>query len=132
MPAIKMRSCSGILMNALINSQKKALEAFPYGSETRNVLLEPLLPANAHLFSIDQYLLRMDECSQKLDVFEDRVAAWLEQYPALTATRLLEKLAGEGFTGGYTIVKDYVRQSKLGSREMFVPLRVTLLFLNSW
>ena len=27
-----------------------------------------------------------------------------------------------GFSGGYTIVKDYVRSKKRGSREMFVPL----------
>jgi len=27
-----------------------------------------------------------------------------------------------GFTGGYTIVKDYVRSKKRGSKEMFVPL----------
>ena len=26
------------------------------------------------------------------------------------------------FTGGYTIVKDYVRRQKLGGQEMFVPL----------
>lgn len=27
-----------------------------------------------------------------------------------------------GYSGGYTIVKDYVRQAKIGSREMFIPL----------
>ncbi len=30
--------------------------------------------------------------------------------------------AEHGYTGGYTIVKDYVRQSKIGGQEMFVPL----------
>jgi transposase len=44
--------------------------------------------------------------ASKLDVFEDKITAWLEQYPDLTATRLLEKLAGDGFTGGYTIVRE--------------------------
>ena len=40
-----------------------------------------------------------------------------------TAKRIFERLREEhGYTGGYTIVKDYVRQSKLGAREMFVPL----------
>ncbi len=40
-----------------------------------------------------------------------------------TAKRIFERLRAEhGYTGGYTIVKDYVRQSKLGGQEMFVPL----------
>ena len=40
-----------------------------------------------------------------------------------TAKRILERLRGEhGFTGGYTIVKDYVRERRLRMREMFVPL----------
>jgi len=40
-----------------------------------------------------------------------------------TAKRIFERLRAEhGYTGGYTIVKDYVRQSKIGSQEMFVPL----------
>jgi len=45
----------------------------------------------------------------KLDVYEEKIASWLEQYPDLTATRLLEKLGGEGFTGGYTIVREYLK-----------------------
>jgi len=47
--------------------------------------------------------------ASKLDDFDDRVAAWLEQYPDLTATRLLEKLAGEGFVGRYTIVREHLK-----------------------
>lgn len=40
-----------------------------------------------------------------------------------TAKRIFERLPAEhSFTGGYTIVKDYVRESKVGSQEMFVPL----------
>jgi len=40
-----------------------------------------------------------------------------------TAKRILERLRGEhGFTGGYTIVKDYVRERRLRMREVFVPL----------
>jgi transposase len=40
-----------------------------------------------------------------------------------TAKRILERLREEhSYTGGYTIVKDYVRQWKVGAREMFVPL----------
>lgn len=47
--------------------------------------------------------------ASKLDVFDEKIAAWLEQYPDLTATRLLEKLAGEGFAGGYTIVREHLK-----------------------
>ena len=40
-----------------------------------------------------------------------------------TAKRIFERLRDEhGYSGGYTIVKDYVRQARIGSREMFVPL----------
>ena len=40
-----------------------------------------------------------------------------------TAHRIFERLrAEEGFCGGYTIVREYVAQATLRSREMFVPL----------
>jgi transposase len=40
-----------------------------------------------------------------------------------TAKRIFERLRDEhAYTGGYTIVKDYVRLRKLSQREMFVPL----------
>jgi transposase len=40
-----------------------------------------------------------------------------------TAKRIFERLRAEyAFSGGYTIVKDYVRTHRLRSQEMFVPL----------
>ncbi len=40
-----------------------------------------------------------------------------------TAKRIFQRLKEEhGFSGQYTIVKDYVRKHKLATREMFVPL----------
>lgn len=40
-----------------------------------------------------------------------------------TATRIFERLRAEhSYTGGYTIVKDYVRQGKFSSQEMVIPL----------
>ena len=40
-----------------------------------------------------------------------------------TAKRIFDRLRAEyGYRGGYTIVKDYVRESKISGQEMFVPL----------
>ena len=40
-----------------------------------------------------------------------------------TAKRIFERLRAEHeYDGGYTIIKDYVRQHRLGHQEMFVPL----------
>lgn len=40
-----------------------------------------------------------------------------------TAKRIFERLEAEqGYGGGYTVVKDYVRERKVSARETFVPL----------
>ena len=40
-----------------------------------------------------------------------------------TAKRIYDRLKDEhGFRGGYTIVKDYVRDARLRHKEVFVPL----------
>ena len=40
-----------------------------------------------------------------------------------TAKRIFERLRDEhGFDGGYTTVKDYVRENRRRTQEMFVPL----------
>ena len=40
-----------------------------------------------------------------------------------TAKRIWDRLKAEhGFSGGYTVVKDYVRQARLRHKEVFVPL----------
>ena len=65
----------------------------------------------------------------KLDPYTDQIDQWLSEDKTRphkqrhTAKRIFERLRDEcGFGGGYTIVKDYVRSKKRGSREMFVPL----------
>lgn len=65
----------------------------------------------------------------KLDPFAGVIDGILEEdrlRPAKqrhTAKRIHERLRDEhGFDGGYTIVKDYVRERRRRSREMFVPL----------
>lgn len=43
--------------------------------------------------------------------------------PRPTPKRVLERLRDEhGFTGGYTIIKDFMREHERRTREMFVPL----------
>jgi len=65
----------------------------------------------------------------KLDGFTEIIDAWLAEdrernrKQRHTAKRVLERLRDEhGFTGGYTIIKDYVREQERRGREMFVPL----------
>ena len=65
----------------------------------------------------------------KLDGFTEIIDQWLRddvgrpRKQRHTAKRIFERLRDEhGFEGGYTIVKDYVREHGRRSREMFVPL----------
>lgn len=65
----------------------------------------------------------------KLDAFTGIIDGWLEgdrevhRKQRHTAKRVFERLRDEhGFTGGYTIVKDYMRKRERRGREMFVPL----------
>lgn len=52
----------------------------------------------------------------KLDEYKQQVDVWLEEAP-YSAVRILEKLQGQGFTGKYSIVKEYVRGKKMDLDE---------------
>ena len=65
----------------------------------------------------------------KLDAFIAIIDRWLEADRAVprkqrhTAKRVFDRLRDEhGFTGGYTIIKDYMRARARRGQEMFVPL----------
>jgi transposase len=45
-----------------------------------------------------------------LDGFKAYIEGRLKAYPELCASRLLREIAGMGYTGGYTTVKDFVRE----------------------
>lgn len=47
--------------------------------------------------------------ASKVDAYAPRIAALLEQYPDITSQRVFETLREEGFAGGATAVKKYVR-----------------------
>jgi transposase len=65
----------------------------------------------------------------KLDAFVSTIDHWLDedrQVPRKqrhTAKRVFDRLRDEcGFTGGYTIIKDYMRERDQRRQEVFVPL----------
>jgi transposase len=64
----------------------------------------------------------------KLGPYLDRIARILEddrQAPRKqrhTAKRIYQRLREEGYQGGYTVIKDVVRDLRLKGREVFVPL----------
>ena len=56
----------------------------------------------------------------KAIIEDDKGADHKKQYH--TAKKIWEILQSEGFTGGYTIIKDAVREIKKTSKEVFMPL----------
>src|SRR5450432_172317 len=75
------------------------------------------------------YRRRERPASKKLGAYMAWIDAILEGDRSVhkkqrhTAQRIFERLRDErGFSGGYTIVREYVAQATLRAREMFVPL----------
>jgi hypothetical protein len=59
--------------------------------------------------------------SSRLDPFKARIVRLLESYP-YSAQQIYQRLREEGFAGGFTIVKDYVRTVRPPRREAFLKL----------
>ena len=57
----------------------------------------------------------------KLDPFKGRIVRWLETHP-LSAQQVFQRLRDEGYGGGISIVKDYVRLIRPKPREAFLTL----------
>ena len=80
--------------------------ALPPGYERKNPIVRPKL--GPWVGVIDQILV------------DDRSQPKKQRH---TAKRIWDRLKAEhGFTGGYTVVKDYVRLGRLRQKEVFVPL----------
>jgi len=59
--------------------------------------------------------------SSRLDPFKDRIVSLLERHP-YSAQQIFQRLREEGYAGGPTIVKDYVRRVRPVRREAFLKL----------
>jgi transposase len=57
----------------------------------------------------------------KLDPFAEQIVALLERYPKITSTRIFEELRRGGYEGGYSILKERVRQlRKVPAKQLTV------------
>ncbi len=59
--------------------------------------------------------------NSKLDPFKDEVKRLLNAHP-YTASQVLQRIKEQGFDGGYTIVKDYVRQIRPNKKPAYLTL----------
>lgn len=57
----------------------------------------------------------------RLDPFKGLIIGWLEQHP-YTAVQIHQRLKKEGFSGGITIVRDYIRQVRPRRTEAYLSL----------
>jgi len=102
-------------------SQREAASRFGIARETVKKMLRHSEPPG--------YRRHQPAPRPKLDPFTaiiDRILAddrTVHRKQRHTSKRIFDRLRDEyGFTGGYTIVKDYVRDRRCRQREMFVPL----------
>jgi transposase len=102
-------------------SEREAAKQFGLARETVRKMLRYSVPPG--------YRRQQPVRRPKLDAWTGAIDQILEDDKAEgrkqrhTAKRIFERLRDEHrYTGGYTIVKDYVRLRKLSRREMFVPL----------
>ena len=102
-------------------STREAARVFGLHRDTVRKMLEYSVPPG--------YRRQSPPRRPKLDPYHGVIDRILEEDRSLprkqrhTAKRIYERLRAEhGFSGKYTIVKDYVRERRLRTREMYVPL----------
>jgi transposase len=59
--------------------------------------------------------------SSKLDPFKAEITRWLQSH-AFTAAQILVRIREQGYAGGYSIVKDYVRAIRPQKRPAYLTL----------
>jgi transposase len=59
--------------------------------------------------------------SSKLDLYKPLIARWLETYP-YSSVQILQRLRGEGYQGGISILKDYVSKIRPRKTKAFLTL----------
>jgi transposase len=102
-------------------SEREAARQFGLARETVRKMLRYSVPPGyrrqqpARRPKLDAWVAAIDQILE-----HDKTESKKQRH---TAKRIFERLRDEhSYTGGYTIVKDYVRLRKLSQREMFVPL----------
>ena len=102
-------------------STREAVRVFGLHRDTVRKMLEYSVPPG--------YRRQSPPRRPKLDPYHGVIDRILEEDRSLprkqrhTAKRIYDRLRAErGFTGKYTIVKDYVRERRRRTREMYVPL----------
>jgi transposase len=102
-------------------SQREAAKTFNISRDTVRKMMS---------FSVPPGYRRQAEVRRpKLEAFFPIIEGWLDadrQMPRKqrhTAKRVFDRLRDEcGFSGGYTIIKDYIRERERRGQEVFVPL----------
>lgn len=108
-----------VLVNGM--SERETARQFGLARETVRKMLRYSVPPGyqrqkpARRPKLDQWVATIDQILE-----DDKHEPRKQRH---TAKRIFDRLKDEhGYTGGYTIVKDYVRLKRLRRREMFVPL----------
>lgn len=57
----------------------------------------------------------------KLDPYKESIAGWLERHP-YSAAQILQRLRQNGYTGGYSIVKEHVRKVRPALKPAYLKL----------
>lgn len=65
---------------------------------------------------------RAAQRSSKLDPFKRQIQAMLERYRSYSAQQILQELRAQGYSGGYSILKEYVRLVRPVAKAAYLSL----------